>query len=842
MEIFGKLMIGVLSQGAAPLQGEPGPPPRTLYNALMLSASSWMAFSLSALGAMLLALSALPDLTGWLVPSAGIAGWGAASLWAYRRSLRRWPQGKGGTFLLFSWLQVPDFIVLGSLAGLLVGYAGEFALGRTIQGWLWLGLLAAGLASSAALRLLARLPQPYLRSGLLLPLAAGLAVGAVLLLRGWFGQDGWHSLLLVGLPWLGASILSLFFFFLSSDALDEGGMAFSGALLAVGLWLVLPPPVRAAAVVLPVLLFLAFRWQLQRHLLAAKAALIGIGQQRVGNLPAALAAFRQALHAVPNYPAAQEGLWQIHRDLNLPDLLANPTLHRLLDYEMCLERAKTLLLGRSPTPQQLEDARRLLRLVEQQQPQRRFLVQYWLAVAALHGGEVDHAGKLLRQLLDDREHAPDTDADRLPALVPAWHLVLLGHPALKSSVGQPLLAEGRRCSAIAAVEKTLVLDEKDELALALKAELYRDLTAAEYEKEAGTDPVGSASHFDHARCHELGKALLEGAEWRRGVELCRIAARGKPEKAPTLLRHLVAVAEHHGSAEVARSLRHHIAALGHRLGAGQFSPEAQADYFAVIKELADEALAAGEDTRALELLQVYSSGPSSGADTLRQIASLHEKRGDVLAALVTNQRCLVYDARHPEHLQRRDRCYYSLFPAELRANWDRLKTAFDLDYCLNRARELLDHPKAGPEQVDWALHLLELAQAVAGENLSARLLLARARLLRGEKHLAMPLLEAAVAQGQAEAPAGATEEDWLLANRLLGDLLLEENLPERALPCYTTYRKSAKSGAATLLKMGKCFELLGNPAQAIKCYENVAYYNNPLAADARQALDRLRAR
>jgi tetratricopeptide (TPR) repeat protein len=83
----------------------------------------------------------------------------------------------------------------------------------------------------------------------------------------------------------------------------------------------------------------------------------------------------------------------------------------------------------------------------------------------------------------------------------------------------------------------------------------------------------------------------------------------------------------------------------------------------------------------------------------------------------------------------------------------------------------------------------------------------------------------------------------MLCHRLLGDLYLQElGRPDLAVPCYQEFRKSSKSGADTIYKLGQAHEMLGDLPRAKKCYEQVtAYESHPLAPDAREALYRLQA-
>jgi predicted Zn-dependent protease len=104
---------------------------------------------------------------------------------------------------------------------------------------------------------------------------------------------------------------------------------------------------------------------------------------------------------------------------------------------------------------------------------------------------------------------------------------------------------------------------------------------------------------------------------------------------------------------------------------------------------------------------------------------------------------------------------------------------------------------------------------------------------------AKALLERAYAMGKATPPGGEAEEDWHVACRLLGDMQLEDGLPDQALACFADFTKSPKSGAATIYKMGQAYEQLGDAAKAAKRYENAAYYGGAVGEQAKAALRRL---
>src|SRR5262249_2284784 len=110
-----------------------------------------------------------------------------------------------------------------------------------------------------------------------------------------------------------------------------------------------------------------------------------------------------------------------------------------------------------------------------------------------------------------------------------------------------------------------------------------------------------------------------------------------------------------------------------------------------------------------------------------------------------------------------------------------------------------------------------------------------------ESEDALPLLEKARA-GKERVKSAADDEAWYLSCRLLGDLYLQSGHPDQALECLKAFRSSSKSGADTIYKMAQAYEQLGDRQRASKLYENVtAYEGNPLADEARYAMDRLAA-
>src|SRR5262249_58777108 len=124
--------------------------------------------------------------------------------------------------------------------------------------------------------------------------------------------------------------------------------------------------------------------------------------------------------------------------------------------------------------------------------------------------------------------------------------------------------------------------------------------------------------------------------------------------------------------------------------------------------------------------RVYAEYERAGVETLRTMASLYEQKGDALAALRVTDRALVYNPKDKARLARKDRYYYSATPEVLKANLDPAGPELDVDYCLRKAKELLDNPDIDLDVVDWAEHLIALALVVKPASRPAKVLRARA--------------------------------------------------------------------------------------------------------------------
>lgn len=767
-------------------------------------------------------------------------------------------QGRWLAFLLFLLLEHPTLVYVGTVGGLALGAAVVTAL----SGWPWLHVCLAalgGLALGGLYTLFHFVPNRYLRSGIILAVAGGAALGLYYLLYLHADQVDPERRL-----WFAVTLLSsvpVLALLMVAGAVEETEfeLGLICVALGLGLFFLLPPTAVLLAVVLPLLLYLFYTLRVMTALRVLKHTLRGMSYFKLGRFEEALTAYRKALALDPKNRWAREGQWLVHRHLDPDRMAGDASLMALVDPDLCLNRARDLLLEPRPSAEMLTEAHKLLELAERQRPAVRAAAQYWRAVAHTHAREFDQAEAILRELLDDSAWEAQ-DSYRQAVLLPAWQLALVQHSELRRRVGLPLLdREKRRLDALAVVERRLAQDANDAGAKELKEFLYDGLSEGEVRERAADGKPPEAVDYDY--CRQTGSALLnDPARWQRGAELLRIAALGMPPQAPALFMQIASAAERFGDQATADQAFAVVKRLVREMGVSNLAESDRRDYFALVKHYAERAMTAGRVDEAIENFTLYTECPQSGQDTVRLLTELYEQKGDALSALVWNERALMFDPGNRLNLERKDRYYYSVTPQQLQARWDEVKKLFDVRYCLTKARQLLDLKRSGPEQVDWALHLAELARVAAPESITAKVLAARARLRRNETEQAVALLESAYhsalkpapgptpqGEGAAARPAGFAspeeEDHWYLACRILGDVYLNTlGRPDQALQCFSIYRKHPKSGVDTIYKMGQCYEALGDRVKASKCYQNVVAYDHPLASEAYSALQRLGSR
>jgi tetratricopeptide (TPR) repeat protein len=768
----------------------------------------------------------------------------ALAIAGFRVSRRgRKVQGHLLAFFLFLLLEHAGLIYAGVLGGMLAG--GAVLTFAADSGWSSTDL-AAAIGGGAVLGLLfslsRRLENRWVRSTTVLIVGGAAAVAILFALGKWTdlleGDAGvlfaMHLLLAVPLVYL-----LTFTGRAEESELEIGSICVA---LGVAMWILLSENHRLIAIIAPVTIYYLYLQYVLRRLAVFKYVLRGISFGDMGLHREALKAYRRALQLDPQNALAREGRWRVHKDIDFSQAVHDPETMKLVDLDLCLERAGELLMQSRPSVERLAEAHKLMNLVLDQRPTTQPAVYYWRAVAHTHAKEFDKAEAELRTVLTPSNYPPD-DPYRTSVVVPCWQLALIQHPELCKRVGVPLLTvEHRRLDAIADVEKALTRGP-DAGAWALKTALYEGLTENEYDVRRGAAKALPSTEFDHQHCLQLGLALMaEGPKWRRGAELLRISACGLPEKAPTIYYTIADVARKAGDTAACRQHEEALKRLAREVGVRNLAEDDQKAFFTTVRNLGDAAYTAGDIDAAIENLSLFVASSDCGVDTLRILAELNEKKGDALSALLWNEKALSLDGRNKLLLERKDKYYYSVMPAQLQENLERAKKWFDVEYCTRKARSLLELKHGGPEQVDWALHLAEIAHVIQPENIQPSVLCARARLRRGEQAEAQALLEQIREQFKEKSLGGEDEEAWFLCSRLLGDLYLQSaGRPDLALACYNDYRKSAKSGADTMFKMGQAYEALGDRAKAAKWYQNVTVYDHPLASDAYMALSRLQS-
>jgi tetratricopeptide (TPR) repeat protein len=812
--------------------------------------------------------------------------------------------GKPHLFVLFLLLESPWLVYLGVLAGTLFGL---YWIHDPARGWddpLLAPAVGGGAALGLVFGILRQVPRKLARLAYGLVMAAAVA-GGVLFWLGQFGDFGQRP----NLPYLNDGLdaqpltqilfatqilagVALFYVLTFAGREDETEVEIAavcaGIAVALGVYsrTFLSPESREhvgyVLYLAPLILYLAYAGRALPWLRVVKHSFRGLSFARVGSHRRALQSFRRALQLDPNNKLAREGFWDVHRALDLNAIANDQLTLSLVDLDLCLDRAGSLLVQGKPTAAQLDEAHRLLDLVLRLRPQLQPPTDYWRAVAHTHARQYDEAAAELTRLIDPAPYGRD-NPQRQAVLLPAWQLALTLSEELRKRVGLPQLTQpGRRMEAIAVVERRLSENKDDEAAWGLKRLLYSELTEAEYFQAiadqtpaaAGSgdpaaallsgDPLtalfdhnymqrlyrlaiepqnqpAAAIPFDYNYVQQLGLALIDDdTRWQRGGEYLRIAAHGLPTQGPTLFLQIAQAQERAGKLEQARHNLELAKRAGRSVGAKNLGDAERQAYFAAVKHLAELAQAAGDADAAIENLHLYAESERSGLETLRTLADLYERKGDALMALRVTEQALVYNPKDKDLLGRKDRYYYSVMPDDLKARLEQIKGGFDFDYCLRRTRTILDGKQlTGAEWLDVASHLVQLALVVKPESLTAKVLYARVRLRYGERDEAIALLEQ-VRQPKPERFEGDDEEGWYQACQLLGDLYLEAGRPDLAVVCLTEFRKSAKSGARTLYKLGQAYEQLGDRPHAVKAYQMVtAYDGNPLVYDARSALHRL---
>ena len=751
-------------------------------------------------------------------------------------------------FLLFLLLENPGMVYLGLVAGLAVGAHFGFAGRGAEEDNLWLlAPVGGGAALGIVFYFMRHVRDRQMRLWLGLGLAAALIGGGFAALE-FFNPipDKFKLgvLLIAGLP--GFYLLT----FSSMAEESEVEIAAMCAAMGVGLWIIGEryfPNLSLGALVLPLALYYVYTRRVLPGLRVFKHTLRGLSYRQIGQFPQALASLGRALQLNPGYPLAREQLWELHRELKLDELQQQPEILALINYHLCLERVAELLLRDRPQPPQLDEALRLMDLITSQRPDLQPCCQYWRAVAYTHQKQFDPAADNLSSLLQARDSKIRRSVD-----FQAWQLALFLHSELKRRVGTPLLAHpDRRLDAIAAAERQLAQQADHPGAWEMKRLLYSELTEGDYNAAVGAGQA--AADFDYAYAQQLGLALLDDPQrWRRGCEFLRIAARGLPAQAPALFIQIAKAHEKHSDPEGVWTNYRNALLAGRVAGVTNLPEDDRKQLAQVVKLLGERAMKANDIDAALEAFKFYTTFGQGELETYRTLAELFERKAKMLesnadvaghkenvwTALHCTEHALTYSAGDADLLARKDRYYYSIAPADLQAKLENTKW-FDVDYCEQKARWVLERYNGDLDLLDWGAHLAELARVAKPAALSPRLLLGRIHRLRGEIPEAIALFEE-IRQNKPAKFANEDEEDaWFVAHRLLGDLYLDEKADQAAL-CFQEFKKSPRSGADTAYKLGRAYENLGDLRRAALYYEEVTTFTeHPLYYEARDALERV---
>ncbi len=759
------------------------------------------------------------------------------------RGIRKSPVG----FLVYVILENPLLIYAGIIIGLAVGVltnrlpiaSEENPTGQDplILGYCILGgaILGYGFGELRA----AKMEMIY-------KFLIALGVGALMVAGIWFwlsegnllrdelSRQQLGAVLLLGLP---------FFYLLTFAGVAEESeveIAAWCAVLGLGLYYLNPfqaaPNLAAFVFVLPVVLYCLYTIKVLRPLRVFKHTLRGMSHAEVGRVREALESFNRALQLDRKNVLAKQGLMKLHRTVDLNKLDAETIA--MMNPNLCLVQAANLLVSdKPPTPEQITESRKLLQMVEQGWPQNQAIVEYYRVIADTHAKEFETAVNRLRFLLNP-ENWPAPNPARDKILHEAWELGLRTHPRLKNEAALVELNQvGRRVEAIRAHERQMALTPSNPLPQQYRDELLHDLTEDEYARSVR----GPLIDFPYGKCEELGLELLKSQDrYERGEEFIRIAAHGQPTRAPSLFQIIIDFYAQRGNTHKVREYRKLIRETSREFGLDKLPKDQKAIYFNTVKLLAEEAASIGDYKEAIYNQSLYTQYEESGKQTLRLLAEYYEKDNQVIEALRVTEKALIY-GEDKDLLAKKDKYYYSIEPEMLRSIVKEVKPFFDVKYCVNKAKALLDSQNPELDILDWAFHLSQLAMIMEPKNMLAMLQYARCQLRRGERDEALRVLEDI---HEMEYSGNDERDAWYFTVKQLALLYIDEyNRPDLAIDCLKKYHASEKSGADTLYHLGRAFEAKGDIPNAIRYFEGVVkgYEKHPIRYDAEENLRRLRS-
>ena len=741
-------------------------------------------------------------------------------------------------FILFLILEnsskIFDGILLGTAIGVFVAVPSDSKL----------LISCVGLGGTLGLSFFSirKVKVPNIRLGIIFAVAAGLCAAIAYFL----GATPWNeNPLILPHPQLFSlqliAFLPLFYILTFCGIAEESEVeigAFSSLLgIALGILTMEHVPLRTLGFLAPIVLFFVYTMRILPALRILKHVFRGMSFAKLGQQKNALMAFKRALQLDPQNNLARNNYWKLHADLDPIKLETDPETMALVDCDLCLDRVESLLVSGKPSDDKVAEALRLLSLVEKLKPSLNDGTRYWRAVLALHDKNFVGAAAILIKNLNNYHVSEEQLAGKY--LYASWSLALAGHPEMKSRVGFPLLTDAAiKMNAIAAVERHIAQEKDDQAAWGIKRFLYTDMTS----KIFFQNPPRSIADFDFMFVKDLGLALLEQQkELARGAEYLDIAVAGLPQHAPFLMVQVGKAFAQQGQEAEAESYFEKAVAMGRKSGHKNLQDQDRLAYFSALKFLADSYLHRKDTDKAIEYYHLFAQFERSGVETLRTLATLHEEKGEAIAALRAVEQALIYQPDEKDLIARKDRYLYSITVEELTANKELLAKGFDVDYCMKRAKGILESKLDGPDWIDVARHLSNLAMVFAPESIQARTLYAKALLRHGDRTEAKEILEQVRDPKPGSFSSSDDEDSWYGSCQVLGDIYMELDEFEKAVACFQDFKKSPKSGARTWLKLGIALEKLNDTKKAIACYEQAtAYEGNPFAREAQEALYRLK--
>ena len=737
-------------------------------------------------------------------------------------------------------------------AGLLVGMgAGILAFAHPVgdadtAGWL-VGLTVTGAMLGFVFGILQQVPSRAARLGVGAALGLLLVAGMGLALGLW-GPEGFTRVrpagcVVAGLWLLAAAILHTGLVVASQEPESEAELGcVTTALPGLGVYLASGAAGWGLGLgfLIPTLAYLLLGEGIAGRIRLGKLLTRARLNMAAGNWRAALGCSSRALGIDPVNPRALADFWRLTSKLDTDELLADTKARSLVRAERCLEWVGRRLAS-NPGPGGLAECDRMLNLVEKLDPPLIPQAEYWRVVADLHAGRSGEAAERCRLLLQTGEGQATGDN---PALEQArrqvWLLALAWNDRLRPEVAEPLLRQrpGALLEAWETVEQALEADpENTRLRTA-----WRSLVEQLDEARHGPLLEKVSPAVDWRRVEGLGVGMLEDPNRRaRGCELVRLAARANPGTSPSSL---IAVARAlQSSGDEAAGIDHFRRAvhLGHRQGPANLAAEDRELYWRAVKYLAEVEEHRENWPEAARMWGLYTENDRSGLETLRKLAELHEKMGDPAQALRAVEKGLLYSSKDADLLERRERYLWSITPEQVQQAPETFKGIIDPSFCAERARKVLDSNQSDPEWVRFAEHLLRLALLVRPDHLPSRQMLGRALTRLGDREGAVAQWEKVRADKPSNWVEGESDEAWQRANQALGDAYLEMGRYQDAIDCLEDFRKSSKSGANTLFKLGQAHEGLGQYRQARKHFREVeGFEGNPLVWQAREALERIR--